>query len=477
MTGATMDKGVAIEVLGTCETNTTVNSQHDARVDYHHLWSYAQQAALIAVSDMNPRDGCYRLICDPERRAKRIAGHYAQLYFNSAKKSDGRIQFRWPALAAFVVKDIVEAYRFAREDVLQREWKDGASAARNSSMADLGSITLTDSSPYQHAVRTYSALAKGNLWLFMDIYPWLWFFLEYGINPDATLNRTRLAACLPHRNWNTFQPEAKKAVEELPYGPNWMGRLSAHLKNDRVYKKAYERFSAASTWSQTSGYGQPCAAASQAHLYCRMHVKEHDNGYRTPLSNYWGKFQEAYYVMESEHVELGRMADDQAALSVLIKLRQFSSTPAISQTYKHLIGEHKQLDKAEKLSHQKLELVAVAEQEQINVLQPLIYDDPLLKITMDTNHRFSRMTNGWISPKFKVIFRASPTNNDPALEAVFDVPESMLNRFTGSIKSLPDQDDRMKFVSQIAKTFNDLMSSQKGFMENELRKIGAWVNA
>jgi hypothetical protein len=97
MTGATMDKGVAIEVLGTCETNTTVNSQHDARVDYHHLWSYAQQAALIAVSDMNPRDGCYRLICDPERRAKRIAGHYAQLYFNSAKKSDGRIQFRWPA--------------------------------------------------------------------------------------------------------------------------------------------------------------------------------------------------------------------------------------------------------------------------------------------------------------------------------------------------------------------------------------------
>jgi hypothetical protein len=200
MTGATMDKGVAIEVLGTCETNTTVNSQHDARVDYHHLWSYAQQAALIAVSDMNTRDGCYRLICDPERRAKRIAGHYAQLYFNSAKKSDGRIQFRWPALAAFVVKDIVEAYRFAREDVLQREWKDGASAARNSSMADLGSITLTDSSPYQHAVRTYSALAKGNLWLFMDIYPWLWFFLEYGINPDATLNRTRLAACLPHRN-------------------------------------------------------------------------------------------------------------------------------------------------------------------------------------------------------------------------------------------------------------------------------------
>ena len=121
------DKGVSIEILGTCTSNTREGSKQDAKVEYRHLWSYAQQAALIAVSEKSDQDSCYHLITDPERRAKRIAGHYAYLYFESAKKSNSNVQFYWPALAAFVVKDIVEAYRFTREDVLQREWKDLAS--------------------------------------------------------------------------------------------------------------------------------------------------------------------------------------------------------------------------------------------------------------------------------------------------------------------------------------------------------------
>ena len=477
MTGAMKEKGVEVEVLGLCETNTTSNSQHDAKIEYHHLWSYAQQAALIAVSEMNSRDGHYRLISDPERRAKRIAAHYAQLYFKSAEKSQNKIQFRWPALAAFVVKDIVEAYRFAREEVLHREWNDVASAARNSGLADLSSVMMTDSSPYQHAIRTYSALAKGNLWLFMDIYPWLWFFLEYGICPDSTLNRQRLDACLPHRNWNTFQKEARSAVEELPFGPNWMKRLADRLVNDVVYKKAGEKFSVSASWSLDGGYGQRTVAASQAHLYCRMHVKEYDNGYRTPLSNYWGKFKEAYYIMESEHIELGRMTKDQAALGALTKLREFSATPSISETYRYLIKEHGESDGAKRLSIQKSELVAVAKQEQINVLQPLIYNDPLLTQTMNTNHRFSRITNGWISPKFKVIYSASPENTNPELEAVFDAPDSLISRFTGAIKSLPNQEDRMAFVAQIAEKFNKLMLVRQDYMEKELRKISAWVTA
>lgn len=471
------EKGVSIEVLGTCMTNTRAESQHDAKVEYWHLWSYAQQAALIAVSDKNPADGCYHLITDPERRAKRIAGHYAYLYFESAKKSRKKIHFYWPALAAFVVKDIVEAYRFAREDVLQREWKDLASAARNSTLADLGSLMMTDDSPYQHALRTYSALAKGNLWLFMDIYPWLWFFLEYGINPDGSLNRKRLAACLPERNWNTFQKASKDAVEELPYGPKWMGRLANKLANDVVYKKAGEYFQVAPSWSSVGGYGQHAAMAYRAHSYCRQHVKEHDNGYRTPLSGYWGKFKEAYYVMESEHIELGRMAKDTAALDVLTKLRVFGVTNAVSTTYQALIKEYAEGKKSSKRDLQEEELIAIAEQEQLNVLQPLIYDDPLLKVTMDTNHRFSRLTNGWLSPKFKVIYSAKAINNDPVLETVFDAPKSVLERFSGKVQSLPNSKDRIEFVKRIADDFNFLMDDRRRYMERELEQIAAWVNA
>lgn len=477
MAGPDDVKGVSIEVLGTCMTNTTPDSQHDAKVEYRHLWSYAQQAALIAVSDKNPQDGCYHLITDPERRAKRIAAHYAYLYFESAKKSGKKVQFYWPALAAFVVKDIVEAYRFAREDVLQRDWKDLASVARNSTVADLGSLMMTDDSPYQHALRTYGALAKGNLWLFMDIYPWLWFFLEYGINPDGSLNRKRLAACLPERNWETFQKASKEAVDELPFGPKWMGRLATRLNDDTVYKKASECFDVPPAWSSANGYGQHAAMAYRAHSYCRVHVKEHDNGYRTPLSGYWGKFREAYYVMESEHIELGRMAQDSRALATIEKLRTFAVTPAVSQAYEQMITEFGTNDMYAKDGFKREELIAIAEQEQINVLQPLIYDDALLKKTMDTNHKFSRLTNGWISPKFRVIYRADAQNDDPALETVFDAPDSVVDRFFGTCESLPDSKDRMKFVQQIAFDFDRLMAGKLPYMEGELRKIAGWKDA
>lgn len=476
MAKAAAEKGVSIEALGTCTTNSTVNSQHDAKVEYSHLWSYAQQAALIAVSDKSTVDGCYHLITDPERRAKRIAAHYAWLYFESAKKSNKKVQFYWPALAAFVVKDIVEAYRFTREDVLHREWKDFANAFRNSAMADIGSVVMTNDSPYQHALRTYSALAKGNLWLFMDIYPWLWFFLEYGINADGSLNRKRLDSCLPERNWNTFQKASKDAIEELPYGPNWMNRLGVRLKGDIVYKKAKEYFDLSPDFSISGGYGRQTAAAYAAHQYCRTNVHTYDNGYRTPLSGYWVKFKQAFYVMESEHVELRRMSMDAQALAAIERSRSFEVTAAVTSTYQHLIMGHAAAS-IKKNELQKKELLAVAEHEQLNVLQPLIYDDPSLKATMDISHLFSRLTFGWLSPKFKVVYSAGPQNEDPSLETVFDAPANIKERFSDKTKSLPNPGDRMKFVRNISVDFNRLMDTRRGYMDGELRRIAGWLNS
>lgn len=468
------EKGVSIEVLGTCATNTTEGSKHDAKVEYRHLWSYAQQAALIAVSDRNSQDGCYHLISDPERRAKRIAAHYADLYFESTTKSDKKIQFYWPALAAFVVKDIVEAYRFAREDVLQREWKDLSSVIRNSAVSDVGSLVLTNDSPYQHVLRTYSALAKGNLWLFMDIYPWLWFFLEYGINADGSLNEKRINACLSERNSSTFQKQPKEAIGELPFGDKWMSRLAVRLKSDHVYKEAAKKFTITPAWTPDAGYGNHSIMAYQAHQYCRAHIKENDGGYRTPCSGYWSKFKEAFYVMESEHLELGRMCADASALAAVSKLKNFTVTPAVSDAYRHLVSEYSADSSSARWSIQQQELVAIAEQEQLNVLQPLIYDDPLLKTTMDTNHQASRITNGWLSPKFKVIYSANATNQEPELETVFDAPKSLLDRFSKPEQSLPNRKDRMSFVKEIADDFSQLMSKKRAYMEGELEKIAAW---
>lgn len=476
MAGNTVEKGITLEVLGTCMTNTTPGSTHVASVEYRHLWSYAQQAALIAVSDKNPNTGCYELVKDPERRAKRIAAHYADLYFKSAEKSRQKVQFYWVALAAFVVKDIVEAYRFSREEVLHREWKDFASALRNSLVADIGSQVYTNDSPYQHVIRTYSALAKGNLWLFMDIYPWMWFFLEYGINADGTLNKKRLDACLPHRDWNTYHSASKEAIEQLPYGPAWIHRLKVRLNSDFVYQKAGEFFKVRPLWDHADGYGQHATATLSAHRYCRTNVKNHDLGYRTPLSNYWGKFQEAYYVMEAEHIEMGRASTDPRALAAVVKCRNFTVTPAVRDAYKQLINGYA-ADEDKKATFQRAELVSIANHEQINVLQSLIYDDHELKETMDMNHEFSRKSAGWISPQFKVIYSASPQNKGSAKESVFDVPEGTYDQFFGSRKSLPNQSDRMEFVTKIADDFNNVMEYKLEYMEGELGKIRKWLQS
>jgi hypothetical protein len=127
-----------LEVLGTCMTNTRPGSQHVATVQPRHLWSFAQEEALIAVSEL--RNGCYELITDPERRARRIAGHYADLYFRSAEKSGSQMQFYWGALAAFVVKDIAEAYRFSRDEVL-------SGGFRNTDFSKLGSVIMAGGMP------------------------------------------------------------------------------------------------------------------------------------------------------------------------------------------------------------------------------------------------------------------------------------------------------------------------------------------
>jgi hypothetical protein len=171
------------------------------------------------------------------------------------------------------------------------------------------------------------------------------------------------------------------------------------------------------------------------------------------------------------------MANDKPALAVVSRLRVFGVTSAISRTYQYLIDEHRVDTASEKKKRQRNELVAIAEQEQLNVLQPLIYDDPLLKVTMDVNHRFSRLTNGWLSPKFKVIYKAAAVNNDPELETVFDAPKSVVERFSGEVQSLPSPADRMRFVQKIAKDFDFLMTTRPGFMEEELVKISEWVEA
>ena len=465
-------EGYHIEVLGSCTTNSRAGSQFNQDVDAKYLWSYAQEEALLALSEQGP-DKCWRLITDPERRAKRIAARYADLYFRSEEKSRGKLQLYWPALAGFVVKDIVEAYRYTRDSVFAAGWRN---AIRTSTVSSIAAEMFTHGSPYEHGMRVYTALAKGNLWLFMDIYPWLWYVLEYGLNRDGTLNEDRLNAHAGHRDTSTLQQQSRQGVQELPFGENWMGRLKSRMAADPVYSEARSFFETTPVWGgMDGGYGEHAANASLAHAYVKRHIKEYDAGYRLPSSPHWPVFKEAFYVMEEERVELSRVIADSAAAGRLQKLSQFKVTPEIKDAYTALIGEYRGGTGAAKMAQQKIELRIIAKQEQLNVLQPLIYDDPKLVVTMDANHKISRYTP--FSPKYAVYYSAAPHNDEPELQTVFDAPTGAWDYVTGPNMSLPNPEHRMKFVANIAKDFDRLMTKKRSYMEGELQKIRGWMNA
>ena len=181
--------------------------------------------------------------------------------------------------------------------------------------------------------------------------------------------------------------------------------------------------------------------------------------------------------MESERIELKRMAADAGATAKLVKLRNFKVTPEVRKTYSTLIEEASAKSALAKFAKQKFELQEIAKQEQINVLQPLIYEDTKLAETMAMNHKYSRLTGGWLSPQFKVVFSANAKTNDSKLEAVFDAPTGAWDQAFGSRKVFTNKDDRMVFVGEIATKFNFLMANKRRYMEGELRKIQGWLNA
>jgi len=395
------------------------------------------------------KDKCRELINDPERRAKRIAAHYAELYFESAEKSRDTVQFYWPALAAFVVKDIVGAFKYSRDNVFDR-----------------GVVNYLKTSfgiAYKHAMRVYINLAKGNLWLFMDIYPWLWFFLDYGIKKsDGSVKKETLTAAVEKRSAETLQNQSCTAVKQLPFGQAWLQRQQAWQATDKVWTRArIMALSGKSSW---------------ANWYVQNNVAKDDVGYcylmPTTKPNHWAKFSEAYPILKYYRTEMTRINADTQALKRLEKIAQFGPTQEIREAFGILGAMPQHVNNPKRFQQEQLkELNFIAKHEQLNVLQPLLYDDATLKETLDLNHEIARRSAGWLSPEYRVIYTADFDTSDPDKQTVFNPSDE-------PIESLANEENRMKYVKQIAKDFHRLMTSPKReSVEKDLKKIIEWKNA
>ena len=470
------DEGYELEYLGDCMTNDTPDSVHIQIVENRYLWSYAQEAALMVISEQGP-DRIWRLIHDPIRRAKRIAAHYAKLYFDSAEKSDQKIQFYWPALAAFVVKDIVGGFLFSHERIFCEK---GVGYWLTSSPARLA----TGVNAYEHATRVYAALAKGNLWLFMDIYPWYWFFQEYCIRKDGRLHDALARSAVDDRRTSRLQNQSKQATGELPFGRNWFARQQARSNPDPVYESALQAYTNSGSWTSPPNI-------YAANFVVKRDIAKEDKGYYLPSTkpkNYWFEFDNPCLILESHLQEMKRMAADREALDSLDDIAEFTVTDSVRQAYEELIAEKDQQTKADREGQQFKELTEIANHEQLNVLQDLIYRDAELANSMDLNHQASRISEV-LSPRYRVVYSADFQTEDERLQTVFDDELDTVDSAKGMVnmlfsdsfdvprKKLSDPDDRMKYVGDIARDFHGLMSRDRAYMEAELRKIMRLLDA
>ncbi|MGN6085717.1 DUF2515 family protein [Trinickia sp.] len=128
------------------------------------------------------------------RRAKRAAGNYAQLFLDD-EGTDKAGRFYWPGLAAFAAKQVADGLRIA----------DGFIDGESRSVFGAGRFA---------AAVTYYYLAKGNLWLFLEVVPWHLFYRQYGAK---SFNH-----CCERRNFKTYDAPVKAMIEPLPWatGPN-----------------------------------------------------------------------------------------------------------------------------------------------------------------------------------------------------------------------------------------------------------------
>ena len=107
-------------------------------------------------------------------------------------------------------------------------------------------------------------------------------------------------------------------------------------------------------------------------------------------------------------------------------------------------------------------LLAIARYEQRAILQKLIYDDPSFRYWTEKERTWPLT---YMSPTYKLVFSSQCETDNKLFESL--APDDM---------QVKDYECRMKWIEKAAGTFDYLMRTETETMENELKKIAAWVD-
>lgn len=221
-------------------TNPVPNSQCTAKMDYNKIWSYQQLISMILLSEKYSNTE-YRFLDDSEQqgqtqeRIKVIASHYARMYLENSKKGNKNLKgrFYWMGLAVFAAKQVYCGI-LAMDDMVNKississyygnklDDFTGAKKIAPEWMAHLEENALSG----EELKYVRDRMLLGNLFLFLDIYPYHFLYRDLPCSFFEAINR---------RNSQNYVSTVKTDLYDLPYCKE-LGLIS-HF----TYKKDYLR--------------------------------------------------------------------------------------------------------------------------------------------------------------------------------------------------------------------------------------------
>lgn len=183
------------------------------------LWFELHQQTAIKLLSNHTKNNEYKLEPGYEARAKRIAAIYAHLFLETLVLDDKahpnqpikfgntnlRGRFYWMGLGAFASKTMAMVFGAIRTQLGYPKWV--------SFITDTSTEILTGEKP--RVLESINILAKGNLWLAMDIIPW---HLAWAQDKEG------FKKCMNSRDFKEFK-KLKPAIDSLP----WSGSVPIML--------------------------------------------------------------------------------------------------------------------------------------------------------------------------------------------------------------------------------------------------------
>lgn len=191
--------------------------------------------------------------------------------------------------------------------------------------------------------------------------------------------------------------------------------------------------------------------------------------------------QELLNAAEGHGIKKAITQDLEWAEYALSKINNLQSTGYIHEGMQLVTDIENSTSRRIKRGLQMDHLKAVANHEQLEILQKLIYNHPLfakmVKLQREGvfNTALERSILSLLSPAYELVFASACSVDDPNLKSV--APKGVQLEVAGTLADA-EQDNpktRMGWIGKAAKKFHKLMQEKEQYMEREMSAIAGWV--